>query len=335
MHQLDGAGRLRATGREIIFGDVESSLGTLLVTGEPPSRLPGAVPTSPICRHLAAAWAAGGGAVVVAAPSAEHKGWPAESTIVTASVAAGDVASVPFETADAMFLAGLAGMVPAELRVITNGILRAGSPRVVVLTSHGSQFETEYSRETWEWLAFERALTTAGASFGYLRPSGVFANAVHGGYPISGSRWAEVVATGQPLRDLHPDVPYPFVDEVDVAGVADTMLRADRDPPTAVDICGEMISARTRAAILAELLGHPVPIEAIDSDDRAHQLWTAQGWPEVTIEVTLFAERYFEEHHDEVEPVISAQIQAAEGLLGRPVRTFRDWAADHLQHFRP
>jgi nucleoside-diphosphate-sugar epimerase len=321
--------------RRLSSGDVDRSLGTLLVTAEPSSRLPGAVPTAPIGRHLAAAWADDGGTVVVAAPPAEHEGWPAGSTVVAASVAAGHVGAVPFETANAVFLAGLAGTVPAGLRVITNGLLRASAPRVVVLASHGSQFETEDSAETWEWLAFERALTNAEAAWTYLRPSGVFANAVHGGYPISGSAWAARVAAGQPLHDRHPDVPYPFIDEIDVAGVAAAMLSSPQKPPPVIDTSGEMISARARAATLAELLGRPVPIQAIDSDDQAHQLWTAEGWPDVTIEVTLFAERYFAEHLDQVEPVIAAQTHTTEDLLGRPVRSFRDWATDNLNHFSP
>jgi uncharacterized protein YbjT (DUF2867 family) len=288
-----------------------------------------------MARHLARRWCDAGGAVRVLAPASEADGWPAGTTFVAGSVLDPVATPEAFVGVEVVCLAGLAGVEPGSLRELTNLALAGGTRRVAVVASHGSDFEDEISTETWQWLAFERAVERAGAACAYVRPSGLFANALVGGYPISGSRWARYVAAGAPLRELWPRVAYPFMDEADLADVVAAVLTGDGPNGQVLDVSGPMISAEERVALLREAIDHDVALQAVPSVEDARRLWRARGWPEVTIDVTLYAEGEFAARPDFYREVIGAQVEHTERLLGRPVRTFADWLTRHAGDFRP
>jgi len=305
----------------------------LLVTVEPATRLPGAVPTAPVARCLAAQWRHAGGHVRVLGPASEGSGWPEGIEYVTGSIHAPDRSAQAFDGVDVVCLAGLAGERPRALREATNRIVQSACRSVAVLSSHGAAFEAEHSSETWEWLACERALELKRISCVFVRPTGLFANAIYGGYPITGSDWAGHVSRAVVIRERNPDAPYPFVHEEDVAGVLAAALRGDAAQPRDVDISGPMVSASERAAILSRVLGRPVVVEPFASDAEARETWLQRGWPAVTIDVTLFAEDLIQRHLGAVSAAIAQQVEATERLLGRPPRTFADWAAAHAHYF--
>ncbi|MEU4315251.1 hypothetical protein [Nocardia sp. NPDC024068] len=56
--------------------------------------------------------------------------------------------------------------------------------------------------------------------------------------------------------------------------------------------------------------------------------WRAEGWPEDTIAVTLYATPAFAAYPDD--PVLREQEEPARQLLGREPRTFREWASMSL-----
>jgi uncharacterized protein YbjT (DUF2867 family) len=305
----------------------------LLVTVEPASRLPGAVPTAPVARCLAAQWLDAGGRVRVLGPASEGTGWPEGVEYIAGSIHAPDESAQAFEGIDVVCLAGLAGERPRALREATNRIVQSACRSIAVLSSHGAAFETEHSSETWEWLACERALEMKRISCVFVRPTGLFANAICGGYPISGSDWAGQVAREAVIRERSPDAPYPFVHEDDVAGVLAAVLTVDTAQPRGIDISGPMISARERAEILSRVLGRRVVVEPFASDAEAREAWLRRGWPAITIDVTLFAENHIQRHFGAVSAAIAQQVETTQRLLGRRLRTFADWAAAHAHCF--
>lgn len=286
-----------------------------LITASAPSRQPGAVPTAPVGRLLAQALA--GTPVRVLVPRSEAEGWPSGTDVVVGDVTDPDATPDAFADVDRVFLAGLAGIVPRRLRELTNRLVAGSVAKVVVLASHGSDFESEHSAETWEWLAFERALQRCGANWVYLRPGGLFANAAVGGYPITGADWLATTRAGEPVREFRPDVAYPFIDEADLATIAARLLTDDSSGT--VDVVGALTSAHARAALAG------VRLAPLSTVEQARTHWRHLGWPDVTIEVTLYAMQALEG----AGPALRAQIATARALLGREPRGFADWLNDH------
>lgn len=307
--------------------------GTTLVTALPASRLPGAVPTAPVGRALARVLREQGEHVRALVPRTEADGWPDGVEVLLGSVEEPTAVPHAFEDVSQVFLAGLVSKVPTTLRELTNRLLAGGARRVVVLSSHGSDFETEYSDESWPWLAFERALEVHGARWTHLRPVGLFANSVLGGYPVSGSDWCEQIRQGQAVAEFLPDVAYPFMDEEDLGRIAAALLSDEPPPGNRLDVCGQLVSARERFDAVNDAMGGTARLETLPDEETARRHWRKQGWPEATIDVTLFAMTAFKEQAETIRSVLAPQIDSTAHLLGRPPRSFRAWLSRNIGAF--
>lgn len=306
--------------------------GLTLVTVLPPSQAPGAVPAGPVGRHLARRLLARGGRARVLAPGPELAGWPAGTELIEGSVTDPAVNPDAFRGIDHLCVTGLVALVPERLRDLANLAIRGGVSRVAILASHGSDFEDEYSPETWQWLAFEQALAKNGAAWTYVRPTALFASAVAGGYPPTGCQWASLIRRGEPVREYLPDVAYPFTHEDDVAAVLAGVLLAGGRDGQVLDISGDMISAAGRLRLIGERLGREVRLTELPTAEAARDRWRGQGWPDVTIDVTLYAMQAFAESPAAV-AAIRRQEELAAVLLGRPPLTFADWLTGNLSAF--
>lgn len=297
--------------------------------------MPGAVPTAPVGRPLARRLLSEGVHVRVLAPASEHTGWPDGVELIDGSVTRPADSPAAFRDLDLLYLAGLVAMVPEELRRLTNLALAGGVKRAVVLASHGSDFETEYSPETWQWLAFERALRKHDAEWTYVRPAGLFAGMIAGGYPITSFSWADRIHGGRPLPEYLPEVAYPFIDEDDVAAIIATVLTGGGHDEEVLDITGTLSSAAERARAISAARGVPVPLRELASPEDARREWAADGWPDSTIEVSLYAMGAFATNARTTVPVIERQIALTGSLLGRRPHTFADWLDRNLSAFDP
>lgn len=307
----------------------------ILVTCAPPNGLPGAVPSVPVARHLAAELARSGQPVRVLVPGGEIGGWPDGVEVVEGTVADPEATPSAFAGLDGLLLAGLTAAVPTGLRALANLILAGGVRRVVVLGSHARDVETELSEETWQWLAFEQALENRGVPWTYVRPSGLFANALAGGYPITGAGWATRIRDGEPLWEFRPHVPVPFIDEADVAAVISRVLMAGGYDGQMLDISGAVTTAAARARQLSEVISRPVQLVELETGNDARERWREQGWPDVTIETTLWIAAQHAANLDRNLTAIAGQQETAQRILGRPTRTFADWLATHSAGFAP
>ncbi len=196
----------------------------------------------------------------------------------------------------------------------------------MVLSSHGPVFEMTLPPEQWHWLAIERAVEASPVAWTHIRPSAVMASMLAGGYPPTGSSWAEVIRASRVVREPYVDAPYPFIDEEDLAVVAATVLFDPGYAGSELDALGPAISARQRAGLISEAIGEAITVDEM-TPDEARLVWRSQGWPEETIEVTLWAQSQFL-----AQPAISDPT--VERILGRAPRTFADWLQRHVEAFR-
>lgn len=86
-------------------------------------------------------------------------------------------------------------------------------------------------------------------------------------------------------------------------------------------------------ALLEQALGERIGLDALTDENEARRYWRSQGWPDVTIDVTLFAMRTFADRPDTMPETVTAQMNTAQHVLGRPARSFADWVAQQLGQF--
>ncbi|WP_036720030.1 NAD(P)H-binding protein [Paenibacillus harenae] len=303
----------------------------ILVTVVPAGKHPGASPTEPIGRCLVDRLIKAGEQVRVLAERPQTTGWPDGVEVVEGSITRPSESLDAFRGIKRVFLAGAS---PKTVREFLDQAQKGGVRRIVVLSSHGPEYEIHYPPETWHWLAIERAVEESGAEWAHIRPSAVMASTLTGCYPATGSAWVASIRTEGVIREPYIQAAYPFIDEGDLAGVAAAALLEDGYTGQIVEAGGANISAVERVRIIGETLGREIRLQEI-TPNQARELWRSQGWPEETIEVTLYALSEFGAH-----PAFYAQWTAENAdptikqALGRSARTYAQWVADHVEDFR-
>lgn len=300
----------------------------------PPSKAPGAVATGPVGRCVANYLLKSNKGVRILAPESETTAWPEEVEIVQGTITNPAEASHAFQDIEQVFLAGFVGMIPETLREFTNLAIKGGARRFLVLSSHGAEFESEYFLETWHWLAFERAVEKNDAEWTYIRPTAVMANALVGGYPITGASWCESIKAGRVVQEFLPQAPYPFIDENDLAGVITAVLLKGGYHGKILEVSGEMISAEERLRVISDgCTREGATTRRAYFHMSARKLWKSLGWPDDTIEVTLWASQEFAANRDVTKKHIAEYENTTKHILGRSPRTFSQWVSDHIEEF--
>jgi hypothetical protein len=151
--------------------------------------------------------------------------------------------------------------------------------------------------------------------------------------PITSSSWASRIRRGQALREFVPDVAYPFTDEDDVAAVTAAILLHGGHDEKVLDITGTLSSAAERARAISAATGSPVRLRELTSPEQARRAWADDGWPDITIDVTLYAMSAFAASADTTILVIEQQTGLAQSLLQRRPNSFADWLARNLTAF--
>jgi uncharacterized protein YbjT (DUF2867 family) len=213
--------------------------------------------------------------------------------------------------AEALFLLTSADfMANGNLEDVVTVVRASGVRRVVLLSSQGVGTRRHPSR-------LEDTVRQSGLERTMLRPGNFDSNAL---------QWAGPVRAQRMVAAPFGDVALPAVDPADIAEVAAVALREPGHEGNVYTLTGpEPISPRQQAAAIGDALGEPVRfVEQSRAQARNQML----GYmPEPVAEATLGALGAPSAAEQSVSP-------DAGRLLGRPPRTFAEWAARNIAAFK-
>lgn len=168
------------------------------------------------------------------------------------------------------------------------------------------------------WAGVEAAIAETSAASTFLRCGAFAANAL---------QWADAIRRDEPVLMPHPEAVRSSVHEADVAEAAWRCLVDPLHRGRAYAITGpEELTRRREAEVIGAVIGRPVDVRQQDLAEGLEQLaaWSGREFAEMA-----FA--YWGSLADDPERV-SGDV---EHVLGHPVRSFAEWAADHREDFAP
>ncbi|MEN3270644.1 NAD(P)H-binding protein [Pseudonocardia sp.] len=234
-----------------------------------------------------------------------------------ADLAAPETLRPVFDGADALFLhdtgAGAHLLSPRDILDIAKA---GGVGRVVLLSSQGVATRPQSSSHGGVGRSIEDAVRQAGMDCTILRPGGFDSNAY---------AWVESVRARRTIAAPFGDVGLPTVDPADIAEVAAAALREDGHAGQVYELTGPALSTpRKRAEAIGDALGEPIRfIEQTRDEAHAQML---QFMPEPVVETTLAI-------LGEPTPAEQRISPDVEQVLGRPPRTFAEWAVRNIAAF--
>ncbi|WP_091050401.1 NAD(P)H-binding protein [Glycomyces sambucus] len=193
----------------------------------------------------------------------------------------------------------------------------AGVRRVVQLSGSSAESGDGTNAVTAMMLDTEAAARESGVPWTVVRPSGFMSNTL---------RWLPQLREGDVVRAPWGEIAVACIDPADIAAVAVAALTSEGHEGAVHRISGPraMLPAE-QIAVLAQVLDRPLRFEGLTAEETRAELEATMPQPFVD----AFLDFYVEGSLDE-SPVFST----VEDLLGRPPRTFEQWAAEHADDFR-
>ncbi|WTX12813.1 SDR family oxidoreductase [Streptomyces sp. NBC_00005] len=218
----------------------------------------------------------------------------------------------------AAFLVGVFGPDDAEHdRGLVEAARAAGVRRIVKLSAIGTGDPRLGVFGTWH-LHGEESVRASGLEWTVLRPSAFASNTL---------TWAQALREGIPAPNMMGDGRQGVVDPRDIADIAVTALLEPGHSGRTYTLTGsETLSAREQAAVLGEILGRPVELRDLTPEQRREQLLTT-GLSESYADGLLVTARFIQDGGNDV---VTDDVRQ---VLGRPARTYREWAEDHKGEF--
>jgi uncharacterized protein YbjT (DUF2867 family) len=220
--------------------------------------------------------------------------------------------------AEAAFLVGVFGPDDSEHdHGLVEAARAAGVRRIVKLSAIGTGDPAVGPVGTWH-LSGEQAVRDSGLEWTVLRPSSFASNTLG---------WAAAVRAGSPVPNTSGDGGQGVVDPRDVSEVAVTALLDARHSGRTYTLTGpEVLSVPDQAAVLAGILGHPVGVRDLSSAE-AREYLLGLGFGDTFIDASEKSRAYVREGGN---AVVTDDVRE---VLGRPARTYREWAEDHKEAF--
>ena len=164
----------------------------------------------------------------------------------------------------------------------------------------------------------ERLIATRGIAATIVRPGMFASNAVHW--------WAAQIRGGDVVRWPWGAAETAPIDERDIATVAARALCDDGHAGRDYVLTGpESLSHVEQVSRIGEIIGRRLRFEELSPEQFRRE--TAGRWPRPAVEMLLAAWAATIGHRAWVTSTVA-------GVVGRPARTFRQWAADHAEAFR-
>ncbi|MFI9168356.1 NAD(P)H-binding protein [Streptomyces lincolnensis] len=217
----------------------------------------------------------------------------------------------------AAFLVGVPGPGTRHDVDLVAAARAAGVRRLVKLSAIGTGDPDLGPTASWH-VEGERAVRDSGAQWTILRPSSFASNTLS---------WADAIRAGEPVPNLTGDGPQGVVDPRDVSEVAVRALVEERHAGETYTLTGpETISVPGQAAVLSEILGRPLTARDLSTEEiREYALGWGMG--EEAADGLLVATAFVRRGGNAV------VTPAVPDVLGRPARTYREWARDHKGMF--
>jgi len=240
---------------------------------------------------------------------------PAEVETVAADLADPETLRPHLDGVDAVFLvwpfvdpAITAQLVPEVAKVLGS----AGSPRIVYVSAASAEADPESF-----WAVVERAVVASGLPWTMLRPTGIATNTLG---------WAAPIRAEGVVRWPYGAAARSMVHEDDIAAVAVEALTSDRHNQQTYVLSGpETVTQAEQVRLIGAAIGRDLRWEEVPADAVRPMLVAAMG-------NAAFADLALASWAELVgtpEPVTDDVAR----VLGRPARTFADWAADHAADF--
>lgn len=193
----------------------------------------------------------------------------------------------------------------------------AGVRRVVQLSGSSAASGDLSNAVTKYMVESETAVRESGVDWTILRPFAFMTNTL---------QWADQIRAGDVVRAEFGGVHQAVIDPGDIAAVAALALREPGHAGRTYTLTGpESVLPADRVRILGEVLGRDLTFDGL-SDDEARARMTA-AMPEKYVDA--FFDFYVAGSLDE-----SPVLPTVPDLLGRPARTFREWAVENADRFR-
>ncbi|MFI8070157.1 NAD(P)H-binding protein [Streptomyces sp. NPDC086033] len=190
-------------------------------------------------------------------------------------------------------------------------VVRAGGVRRVVLLSSQGVATGDHPSE------LEDAVRRSGLAWTMLRPAGFHSNTL---------QWAGAVHAQRTVSAPFGDVALPTVDPEDIAQVAAVALRDPGHAGRVHELTGPApTSPRQQTAAIGDALGEPVRfVEQTRGEARAEMV---RFMPEPIADATL-------DILGDPSPGLRRVSPDVERVLGRPPRSYAEWAARNASAFR-
>jgi uncharacterized protein YbjT (DUF2867 family) len=233
-----------------------------------------------------------------------------------------DPSSIPFDGVSRMYLF-------PEPRTAAEVVARAraaGVERIVTLSSGAvtGGFDTDFQ------LPVERAVEASGCEWTHVRPGDFASNTLR--------LWGPMIRASRVVRYAGPDAPSLAIHEADIAAVAVTALLTDGHAGRWYDLTGPaLITRREQVAAIGAALGEEVAFEEVSAAEAREILRAQDGWGAANADFLLG----FADYSADGPPLADVDWSSAlkplptvSEVLGRPAKTYAEWAFDNVEAFR-
>lgn len=292
---------------------------TILVTGA----------TGNVGRHVVDLLLQAGTDVRATSRNPESLALPAEVDVRRADLTNPETFEQALQGVEKIFLyaqpAGIDGVVAAAKA--------AGVKHAVLLSSLAAA-----GRDPDHWIArwhraVEDSIEQSGMAWTFVRPGAFAANSL---------LWAPSVKEGTPVRMLYAHSYLSSIHERDIAEVSTCALLQDGHAGASYHITGgESITQAEQLRLIGEAIGRELAFEDLTGDAARAEFRGRIGYrveelvqegtitPTDTPDIIETRIRYYEEALDGPEEIDGT----VEKVIGRPPRTFAEWAVDHKADF--
>ncbi|WP_410585909.1 SDR family oxidoreductase [Amycolatopsis sp. lyj-23] len=244
-------------------------------------------------------------------------GLPEAVEVVAADLGEPDSLPAALSGVDKVFALSAAEHKSVHDRNLAVAAARAGAAHLVQLSSLAAEENPGNLLGRWH-LDGERAAAAAGIPVTVVRPGGFMTNALS---------WARSIQDEDVVRAPLGEVVSAPVDPRDIAAVVATALLGTGHEGRVYAVTGpEALTARDQTRLLGEVLGRPLRFEEIPVAVAREQM--LRRTPAVVVDAVLAARQQATAVRAVPRPTVAR-------VTGRRPRTFRQWAADHVEAFRP